>query len=398
MQKELSYVVITPYTIAKSRTGGVISRLLSRLDLEFCGAQIFAPSAELAETYANSVRNRKVIAEGERQIANLIGDYIFKTFSPSGGRRHRVMMLLFRGEDVCRKLTEVVGVLHPEDRAFETISGETIRDTYADLIMTKSSPPEVSYCEPAVLTPPRQELAIGNMKLLADFIRNEPNLVENMRYDNPERIERTLVIIKPDNWRFPSSRPGTIIDMFSRTGLRIIGCKLVQMSVAEAVEFYTPVLQTLKDKLAPLSAREAREVLEQHFHLALSDKFEQNLTSSFGHEHAAAQFDRIIEFMSGYKPTNLPKPQWHEPGKVKSMVLVYEGENAIQKIRSVLGPTDPTKAPSGTVRKDFGSDTMVNTAHASDSVSNAKREMQIVAIQKNLLTSQIDEFLNAAVQ
>ena len=52
---DLSYVLVTPYTIAKSRTGGVISRLLSRVDLELVGAQMFAPTAEFAEDYAASV-------------------------------------------------------------------------------------------------------------------------------------------------------------------------------------------------------------------------------------------------------------------------------------------------------------------------------------------------------
>ena len=60
---------------------------------------------------------------------------------------------------------------------------------------------------------------------------------------------RTLVIIKPDNWRYPSSRPGNIIDMLSRTGLRIVGCKLYRMSVEEALEFYGPVKNALREKL-----------------------------------------------------------------------------------------------------------------------------------------------------
>jgi nucleoside diphosphate kinase len=65
------------------------------------------------------------------------------------------------------------------------------------------------------------------------------------------------------------------------------------------------------------------------------------------------------------------------------MVLVYEGENAVEKIRNVLGPTDPTKAPGGTVRREFGSNIMVNTAHASDSPESAEREMKILGIEEN---------------
>jgi len=45
------------------------------------------------------------------------------------------------------------------------------------------------------------------------------------------------------------------------------------------------------------------------------------------------------------------------------------------KIREVLGPTDPAKAPPGSIRREFGSTIMVNAAHASDSPDNARREM-----------------------
>jgi nucleoside diphosphate kinase len=75
------------------------------------------------------------------------------------------------------------------------------------------------------------------------------------------------------------------------------------------------------------------------------------------------------------------------------MVLIYEGENAVEKIRDVLGPTDPTKAPGGTVRREFGHDVMINTAHASDSPDNAKREMKIVKIQKNDCGKIMTEFV-----
>ena len=73
----------------------------------------------------------------------------------------------------------------------------------------------------------------------------------------------------------------------------------------------------------------------------------------------------------------------NNPGKVKCMILVYEGENSVAKIRDVLGPTDPLKAPGGTVRREFGTNVMVNTAHASDSAENAKREMGIIKISEN---------------
>ena len=69
------------------------------------------------------------------------------------------------------------------------------------------------------------------------------------------------------------------------------------------------------------------------------------------------------------------------------MILIYEGENAISKIRDVLGPTDPNAAPDGTIRREFGSSIMINTAHASDSIESYNREKEIVRIHENSLSS-----------
>ena len=62
---------------------------------------------------------------------------------------------------------------------------------------------------------------------------------------------------------------------------------------------------------------------------------------------------------------------------------MYEGPDAVNKIRNVLGPTDPSKAPPGSIRREFGQTVMVNAAHASDSEENAKREMGIVNVGEN---------------
>jgi nucleoside diphosphate kinase len=83
----------------------------------------------------------------------------------------------------------------------------------------------------------------------------------------------------------------------------------------------------------------------------------------------------------------------HNPGSVKCMLLLYEGENAVAKIRTVLGPTDPLKAPGGTVRREFGSSVMVNTAHASDSPESARREMDIIGIHENSVADIIHSYL-----
>jgi len=205
-----------------------------------------------------------------------------------------------------------------------------------------------------------------------------------------------LVIIKPDNWKYASSKPGTIIDMFSRTGLRIVGVKVHRMSVAEALDFYGPVKDSLKEKLAPVFGRKARELLELNFKLTLTERTEKSLSASVGVEYAVDQFEQIVEFMSGRKPSQCPLEELNHPGSVKCMILVYEGEDALRKIRDVLGPTDPLKAPGGTVRREFGSNIMVNTAHASDSAENARREMNIVRIHENSCAGIMQAYLSMA--
>jgi nucleoside diphosphate kinase len=97
--------------------------------------------------------------------------------------------------------------------------------------------------------------------------------------------------------------------------------------------------------------------------------------------------------MSGCKPNNVPVEELNSPGSVKCMILIYEGENAVDKIRDVLGPTDPLKAPGGTVRREFGSNVMVNTAHASDCKESFDRERKIVEIDKNSLGDIIKSYL-----
>jgi nucleoside diphosphate kinase len=383
----ISYVMVTPYTIAKSRTGGVMARLLSRVDLELVGAQIIAPDEEFVREYADALRR-----ENPTPSVTLLADYVERNLAPSGGRKHRTLLLLFRGEDPCTKLTAICGHLHPEHQEFDSITGETIRDTYADLIRSNGDS-QVSYFEPAVLTPRNQSWADADLERFARFLKGKENIIRNVQYPDPSRIEQTLVIIKPDNWQYASSRPGTIIDMFSRTGLRIIGIKVHCFSLAEALEFYGPVEAALEEKLAPMFGKKAKETLEQQFGVLLSEDCEKALINGFGIEYARDQFNRIINFMSGKQPGNCPPEEQSKPGTVKCMILVYEVENAVKKIRDVLGPTDPLKAPGGTVRREFGSNVMVNTAHASDSPESFERERLIVKTDENSLESIIAGYL-----
>ncbi|MDR3356157.1 MAG: nucleoside-diphosphate kinase [Spirochaetaceae bacterium] len=377
----ISYVLITPYTIVKSRTGGLLARLMTRSDLELVGAQMVAPDEDFVNAYAEALR---------RQAApnpSFLADYVERSLAPSCGRQHRSLFLLFRGEDAHRKLAEICGHLYPEHRPINSIAGETIRDTYGDLIISEDDPEKFTFFEPAVLTPRNRTEADSNLRLFLGLLKDSDNIIDNVKYPDPSKIERTLVIIKPDNWVFASARPGTIIDMFSQTGLRIVGVKIHHMRQEEALEFYGPVEDVLKAKLSPVLGKKARELLEQHFALKLDDDVEKALSASFGAAYARDQFYQIVEFMSGHRPD---KAETHS---AKCMIVVYEGENAVKKIRDVLGPTDPLKAPAGTIRREFGSNVMVNAAHASDSSESFMREQAIVKIHKNDTAKLIEEYL-----
>ncbi len=386
MAEEISYVMTTPYTLAKSRTGGILARLFSRVDLELIAAQVFTPDLETVQAYAASIMKH---ANPEKPgSAELIRDYILNNMVPSEERAHRVAIFLFRGENAVRRLRDHVGALYPENRSVESLTGETIRDTYADLV--RNSEGEITYFEPAVLSPHSRASALDNLKIFAKFMKTQDNVVRNVVYPSRQNIEQTLVILKPDNWKFRSTRPGSIVDMLSRTGLRIVGLKVHQMSTADALEFYGQVKTALEKKLAPSISVKAAAVLEKEFGIVMDEGTRKKLTESFGCFYAHYQFGSIVEFMSGRRPEEVPIEEMDNPGTVKSMILVYEGENAIEKIREVLGPTDPSQAPGGTIRRDFGSDVMVNAVHASDSQESARREFDVVRIHENDFVRLVD--------
>lgn len=127
-------------------------------------------------------------------------------------------------------------------------------------------------------------------------------------------MQRTLIIFKPDclNQR----HVGNVIDRFEQAGFAIIGCKLMRL---------TPAL------------------LREHYAHVADRPFYPNLES----------------FMSSRSV----------------LVMGLEGENVVQWVRDLLGPTDSRKASKGTIRGDFGTDTTVNVVHASDSEVNGLIEL-----------------------
>jgi nucleoside diphosphate kinase len=386
MSQELAYVIITPYSLHKSRTGGILARLISRTSLELAGARMFSPSQQLVEEYSRTIVSAN--DPQDRQIQELIRDYILRNFAPDAKtqRRRRVMVLLFRGDDAVRKVRSVVGNINPSRRG-----GETIRDTYGDLIMDDDG--QLRYFEPAVLAAPTSEEAEAKLKLWARYSDPDGGVLENViAYQPGETPQRTLVLIKPDNFRFPTGRPGNVIDFFSRTGLFIVAIKVLRMSVAEALEFYGPVKEILRTKLNDAVGAKAKAVIEKELGFKVPTAEEKALGQMLGPLSGDQQFENIVKFMSGRAPSECDPVLRNEPGTEKCIALVYEGIEAVRKIRDVLGPTDPSKAPPGSIRREFGSTIMINAAHASDSPENAKREMGIVRVGENLFKQLVEEF------
>ena len=127
-------------------------------------------------------------------------------------------------------------------------------------------------------------------------------------------VERTLSIIKPDATR--RNLTGKINAKFEEAGLRIVAQKRIQLTKAQAGEFYKV--------------------------------------------HAERPFyDELCEFMAS------------EP----VVVQVLEGEGAIAKNREVMGATDPSKADAGTIRADFAENIEANSVHGSDAPETAAEEI-----------------------
>ncbi|QYH12118.1 nucleoside-diphosphate kinase [Campylobacter jejuni] len=128
-------------------------------------------------------------------------------------------------------------------------------------------------------------------------------------------MEKTLSIIKPDAVK--KGVIGKILDRFESNGLRIAAMKKVQLSKEQAENFYT----VHKEK--PF-------------------------------------FKDLVEFMIS--------------GPV--VVSVLEGEGAVLKNRDLMGATNPKEAKAGTIRADFAESIDANAVHGSDSLENAKIEIE----------------------
>jgi len=373
MADQLAYAIITPYSLKKSRTGGIISRLVARSGLSLAGARMYAPSLEFAQEYAKILQMSN--HSSSEYVSELSAEYVLKNFppNPATGKKNRVMVLLFQGEDAVCKIRQVVGELSTDRYGGETISG-----TYGDLVCDACTPEKPVYFEPGVLVASTEEGAALGIRLLSRHYADSGVLTKVERYPAGIKPQITLAMIKPDNFKFPMGRPGNVIDFFSQTGLSIVGIKVQRMSTGQAVEFYGPVLEVLRTKLGGRVAGIVKPAIEKALGSAVDEETAQKIGNLLCPIYGEKQFDNIVRFMSGRSRSECSPSEMNKPGTEESLVLIYEGPDAIAKIRKALGPTDPSKAPPGSIRREFGSNVMVNAAHASDSEESVKREMDIL--------------------
>jgi len=370
LSEELAYALITPYSLYKSRTGGIIGRLLAYAKLDFVAARMYVFSDEFIDEY------QKIICPPncEPAIAEAWRSYLDASLRPHNqwGFLPRCMLLLFRGDNAVRHLKEdVIGPFT------EQPVGDTVRGTYGDFIRDEDG--RVHYFEPAVLTCPDPTLNDAHLRLLADYAVSDGGvLTDRIEYEQPHEV--SLVMLKPDNFYRRSRRPGNIIDAFSLTGLRIVAAKLFNMTVAQGEQFYGPLKDVFVGKLQFLVSRAVREKLADAFEFEFTEADAEVLAKHLAERNALTEFNKIVEYMTGINPTDISDAEKATASKTKCLALLYEGVGAIEKVREVLGSTDPAKAEPGTVRSDFGRDLMRNGAHASDSTDNALRERRIVGL------------------
>ena len=137
-------------------------------------------------------------------------------------------------------------------------------------------------------------------------------------------LERTLSIIKPD--AVAAGHIGEIITRLEREGLRIVAMRMLRLTRAEAEGFYAV-------------------------------------------HRGKPFFNDLTAFMSS--------------GPI--VVMVLEGEDAINRYRQIMGATDPAKAAPGTLRKQFATNIQNNAVHGSDGPETARSEISYFFSQMELI-------------
>ncbi|MGC9079275.1 MAG: nucleoside-diphosphate kinase [Nanopusillaceae archaeon] len=173
-------------------------------------------------------------------------------------------------------------------------------------------------------------------------------------------VQRTLVVIKPDSVK--RSIIGEIISRFERAGLKIVGLKMIKMSKEQAEKFYHA------DDLWLVSV--GNKTLSRYLELGLNPKEE------FGTDDPLEIGKTIRKWLIDFITSD------------PVVCIVLEGVNAVEVVRKLVGPTEPLKAPPGTIRGDFAHMSIAyanwnkivlrNVVHASETEKDAEREINIL--------------------
>src|SRR5881296_1093419 len=143
--EELAYVIVTPYSMRKSRTGGIVGRLISRTGLDLVGGRMFAPGPELPQRYAETI-----VTETDprhRATQELIREYVLKNFTgEKNGQHARVLFFIFRGTDAVEKIHR-----REAQTGHERPRGKRFRDTTGDY--TTDIPAKVTSFDRGVRAP-----------------------------------------------------------------------------------------------------------------------------------------------------------------------------------------------------------------------------------------------------
>ena len=394
MKKELTYALITPYSLLKSRTGGIISRLLSLSDLELVGARMYTPSDKFLDEYIKTIETQKMKTVWKNAMIDYVNSMLRK--NNKLGIANRAMLLLFEGKNA-------VDVLHNNviGSASDPLRGNTIRGTYGDSI--RSSDGKVEYFEPAVLTSADKAANINQLKLFAKYSLSDGGILEKaVKFPKNKKPETSLIILKPFEKHDP--RTGNIIDMISRTGFYMVGVKLLDLSTKQAEEFYGPVKDffssSFDDKFKPKLVENLRASLDQKdFSFELTDEIMNKMADQMKKPTVEGEFGNILQYMTGRTPSAFAETKKTIDGKQTICIaILYQGINTIKTIRELLGATDPKKAKYSSIRRFYGLDILRNAVHASDSPASVIRERKIIGFNKEKKTSDINQIISRYIK